>query len=291
MTAYGHGPNPRDALRRLAPGRCSARLSSFGSGWQHRVWEVDDDLVLRLNPDPDEAARALAVERDVRLLELIGPAVSVRVGAVVAADAGLGAMLLRRVPGRAVADGARTTPALADDLARLLTELWAVPSESAAQVAGTPKASPQEWLTQLRADFDRVADELDPADRRAVESWLEHPAPGVSTSPVLCHNDLGDEHLFLDADGRLCGVIDWTDAVVGDRARDLALIQFDLGLDLARAVMRAAGCAADAELWERARWFAIRAGVWGIGRRLAGDGAGVDAQLPRLRALLSGDSG
>lgn len=278
--------DPWPILRELAPTRRRARLTSCGSGWEHRVWTVDDDLVLRVNPAQDETVRTRSVQRDLRLLELVGAHLSVAVGEAVAAAPALGAMLMRRVPGRAVADGGRMGPVFAADLARLLTELRAVPAVPAAQVAGTPPSSPRAWRDELAADFARASDRFEPADGRAVEAWLAGPVPGEPEPHALCHNDLGDEHLMVDDQGRLAGVIDWTDAVVGDPARDLALIQFDLGLTVARGVVEAAGWEHDHDLWERARWFAIRAGVWGICRRLLSDGVGVAEQLPRLRSLL-----
>lgn len=279
--------DPIRILCRLAPSRSNARLVSFGSGWEHQVWAVDDDLVLRVNPAPDEAVRARAVQRDVRLLDLVGDHLTVPAGEVIAADLALGAMLMRRVPGYAVADGGRVDTDFAADLARLLTELRTVPTVPAAQVAGVPPSSPQEWWEDALAQYERAADQFEADDRRAVETWLADPVPEEAEPHVLCHNDLGDEHLMVDGNGRLAGVIDWTDAVVGDPARDLALIQFDLGLDLARDVVTAAGWERDHALWDRARWFAVRAGVWGICRRLRSDGIGVGEQLPRLRALLA----
>lgn len=279
--------DPMRILSRLAPSRSNARLVSFGSGWEHQVWAVDDDLVLRVNPAPDEAVRTRAVQRDLRLLDLVGDHLTVPVGEVIAAEPTLGAMLIRRVAGCPVADGGRPGPGFAADLALLLTELRTVPTVPATQVAGVPPSSPQDWWEDVLAHYERAADQFESADRRAVESWLAGPVPDETEPHVLCHNDLGDEHLVVDADGRLAGVIDWTDAVVGDPARDLALIQFDLGLDLARDVVTAAGWEGEHDLWDRARWFAVRAGVWGICHRLRSDGIGVGEQLQRLRVLLT----
>nr|WP_255673441.1 phosphotransferase [Deinococcus sp. 14RED07] len=40
--------------------------------------------------------------------------------------------------------------------------------------------------------------------------------------PVPIHGDFAAEHVSLDGQGRLSGVLDWSDAALGDPARDLA---------------------------------------------------------------------
>ena len=72
-------------------------------------------------------------------------------------------------------------------------------------VVGRPDRSPLELLRVLHAD-----------------------PPPTSTERVLAHADLGAEHL-LAADGRLTGVIDWSDAAVTDPALDFARPYRDFG--------------------------------------------------------------
>ena len=52
--------------------------------------------------------------------------------------------------------------------------------------------------------------------------WLPPAAALVDRTPqaVLVHGDLRADHVLVDADGRPTGVIDWSDAVVGDPAYD-----------------------------------------------------------------------
>lgn len=53
----------------------------------------------------------------------------------------------------------------------------------------------------------------------------------------MLHNDLKGEHLLVTGSGRLCGVLDWTDAMVGDVAEDVAGLAIAVG---AAAAVRAA---------------------------------------------------
>jgi aminoglycoside phosphotransferase (APT) family kinase protein len=52
--------------------------------------------------------------------------------------------------------------------------------------------------------------------------------PPPTDERILAHADLGAEHL-LAADGRLTGVIDWSDAAVTDPALDFARLYRDFG--------------------------------------------------------------
>ncbi|RJQ74462.1 aminoglycoside phosphotransferase family protein [Pseudonocardiaceae bacterium YIM PH 21723] len=53
----------------------------------------------------------------------------------------------------------------------------------------------------------------------------------LRTLPIrgLIHNDLKGEHLLITPDGRLSGVIDWADAIIGDLAEDVAGLVLSVG--------------------------------------------------------------
>jgi aminoglycoside phosphotransferase (APT) family kinase protein len=100
---------------------------------------------------------------------------------------------------------------------------------------------------------------LDVAAIRALCERLE-PAP-LETAP-LCwvHGDLYARHLLIDDANALCGVIDWGDVHVGDRAVDLA-IAFSFLPRAARADFLAAYGDVDAATWDRARMRGLFYGV------------------------------
>ena len=79
-------------------------------------------------------------------------------------------------------------------------------------------------LHDPRADTERfrrlVLPLLEGAERRAGEALLDAHA-AASFEPTLTHADLGPEHVLV-REGRVHGVIDWTDARLGDPAIDLA---------------------------------------------------------------------
>lgn len=75
------------------------------------------------------------------------------------------------------------------------------------------------------------------AHRDAVGAFLEEAPPPAAprAALVLCHDDLGIEHVLVDDAGAVTGVIDWSDAAVADPAGDLGRIHRDLGPAVFRA--------------------------------------------------------
>ena len=101
---------------------------------------------------------------------------------------------------------------------------------------------PDAWLREARETYADVAASVPPSQRVAVEAFLDAAPPPATTRRVLSHNDLGIEHVLVDAGGlRITGVIDWTDAALTDPAVDLGRILRDLGpsaLDAALTALR-----------------------------------------------------
>ena len=63
-----------------------------------------------------------------------------------------------------------------------------------------------------------------------MEAFLGAPPPADGWAPVFSHNDLGIEHVLVDAGSwNVTGVIDWSDAAIVDPALDFGLLYRDLG--------------------------------------------------------------
>jgi aminoglycoside phosphotransferase len=188
----------------------------------------------------------LDVGREAALLELLGRRLSVPVPEVVFVDADARALGYRLLPGRPLLGHphAPAAPDLAEALGRTLHELHGTPPSA---VDGLVDADPYPlaaYLAEAADAYRAVVGHVPPADRPALERFLAAAPPPEPTSVVLCHNDLGAEHLLVEWTGRaltLTGVIDWTDAALADPARDLARLQRDLGADMVEAIAAADG--------------------------------------------------
>ena len=215
-------PSPRDravaAVADHAPDHLGT-WSHLGSGLDHQAFRLGD-LVVRVTA-PDACAE---VTREAGLLRLLAGRLSIPVPEPRFADPARGVLAYPLLPGRSLLG--RTPPAgAATHLGRVLAELHAV--DPAAVEVPVEAADPREWLAELSGPVELLrvlhADPPPPTDER-----------------VLAHADLGAEHL-LATDGRLTGVIDWSDAAVTDPALDFARPYRDFGPAFLDAMLRAYG--------------------------------------------------
>jgi len=107
----------------------------------------------------------------------------------------------------------------------------------------------------------------------------------LKTPTSLIHGDLGPHHVVI-RDDRVVGVIDWSDARVGDPAIDLAWALFGTPEPFAAAVATAYGVDDDQlsralDWWRLAPWYDV---LWG---QAAGGPAFVESGLAGIAARLS----
>jgi aminoglycoside phosphotransferase (APT) family kinase protein len=236
------------ALALTHPAIDFAGCAVVDTGWDFVVADTGR-WVFRL-PRRAAVAEALKVER--RLLALLGPRLPYAVPemSLHTLPDGTAYALYPRLDGEpaACADAA----ALAPDVAALLTALHAVdPVDALVLGLAVPGKLDLEVLAA------RAAAEVVPllpweavAALHDAFATLREPPP----AEVVVHGDLGEANLLV-TEGRLAGVLDWTDAHVGDPAMDLTWWVQCLGADHARAALRGyqppPGVDADT-LWRRA---------------------------------------
>jgi aminoglycoside phosphotransferase (APT) family kinase protein len=274
-------PGPHALLASLT-GEAGVDVAPLGEGWDNVVWAVGDDRVLRVRREPDPAA----VERDVALLDFAAARATVTVPRVLAADPAHGLLLTTRVPGRPAAEAPWDPGHVADALAGLLTALHTAP-EVPSVLAPDPDDAAA-WLRAVGEEYAAAAHAV-PADLRgAVEAFLAAVPPAPGPRLVPCHNDVRDDHVFVGGDGRVTGLIDWGDAVLGDPSLDLATVSTDFG-DAVLARLVAAYDAPLAPGWEeRVRFVARRRMVEDLAWRVRnGDQPGFARTEPALRRVLA----
>jgi aminoglycoside 2''-phosphotransferase len=161
---------------------------------------------------------------------------------------------------------------LVDDVAGLLCVLHSLPPALLALPDG-PRTN-RSWAAQAASYYRehcrrRLAEHLEPVFLDRLDgfhaAYLERPWP----SEKIIHGDLREAHLFLDADLRLTGVIDFGDAVVGDPAYDFTWFWM-LG-DWAPAHALARYGDPDPGLLERSRWSFARYATGRLALAVSGD--------------------
>lgn len=199
------------------------------------AYEVNGELVVRVGEEDDRAVRGRSVRREADLLAVVAEPSTLPVPEPVFVDVGAGALAYAKLTGvslqeRPVAEPARLAPVLGG----FLGGLHRVPPEKVEVLVGRDLYPPSAWREDAERDYRRSAEHLPAADRRLVEDFLGRMPPEARRAGAFCHNDLGAEHVLVDAGvdagtGCVTGVVDWADAAIADPARDFALIYRDLG--------------------------------------------------------------
>jgi aminoglycoside phosphotransferase (APT) family kinase protein len=244
---------PLTALRERVPGFEGGSIVSIGDGWDSDVFLVDDEWIVRV------ARRTKVAERmrpEPALLDALAPMLPVDVPRFEAV--GPGWVAYRRIQGWSITSGASALP-----VAEFLAALHTFPVDRAASLGVEAGGWREAMLAELD-EFDlRVAPLLEPPERRLARArfreYLDDDA-SFGFRPALVHADLGPEHLLCDPD-RLVGVIDWTDARIGDPALDFAWLLHGLGSDFAAELLAGYASQADAGLSRRAGFYRLL-GPW-----------------------------
>jgi aminoglycoside phosphotransferase (APT) family kinase protein len=194
-------------------------------GWASFTFLVDGDHILRFARTPEVAA---AHRREAALLPLLARAVSFAVPEpdFFWARDDRSCMGYPLIPGRPLT--------VADDwrgLAGVLRELHGFPVDVVREVLGD--ADWRGYYERLWTDIAERALSLLDNDLRVVltEAYRVFLAGDWDFTPVLVHRDLAAEHILVDDDGRVVGLIDFEDAAIGDPAIDFAGLLAVLGPD------------------------------------------------------------
>ena len=192
-------------------------------GTDNAIWRLGDELVVRL-PRIGWATGQVAKESTwlPRLAPLLPVAVPEPV-AVGAPDHGYPYpwAVHRWLPGRPATPEAIDDPAaFASDVAAVVTALRRVPTDGA-PAAGSRARPLRQYDDETRAAIERASHLVDAGAALAV--WEEAlAAPPHDDPPVWVHGDL--EGNCIVAGGRLCGLVDWGSAGVGDPAVDVQVV-------------------------------------------------------------------
>ncbi|MEU0004442.1 aminoglycoside phosphotransferase family protein [Streptomyces sp. NPDC006314] len=221
----------RSLLKEGTDGTGGSDVRPVREGREH-TWWVGTRHVLRLAPDQEASVRR---RRELRLRDLVRPHVPVAVPTSVARGEwapGLAYTLDALVPG-GTAEEHDVSAVGEADLAGLLTGMRAVPARQA-ETIGVPRTAPRS-LEALRRMAVHAAERLAAADEFDAARLQQLTPPGAaqlaaqSGTAVLTHHGLTGEHVVVSADGRVRGILDWTEAALGDPAEDIAGLAVAVG--------------------------------------------------------------
>jgi aminoglycoside phosphotransferase (APT) family kinase protein len=271
-----------DEVRRRIEARLGLEVRTvveIDEGWDSSVFEIDGEWIVRV---PRRAEVREAVRVEARLLRELGPALPIAVPRFEAMEDAhdLFFVAYRKLPGEPLGG---PPASLAPQLASFIAALHDFPRTRAARAGVEPQADVIERCRQEALPL------LTPDERRRADRMFDRFLSGEHPEPALVHGDLGPAHILRRA-SNVTGVIDWSDASLGDPALDFAWLLHGTSKAFASGLFTAYGCQRDLGpgLRERALFY-HRLGPWhevlfGLkhGRRdLVSRGlAGIRARLP-----------
>ena len=239
----------RAALARHRPHREVRTVVPLGGGVDHRAYEVDGELIVRISRGGDDGPGDDDPDREARLLTAVGRLSPLPVPLPVFSDPETGVLAYAKVPGVPLLGRPVSAPGpLAAALGGFLTALHTADAAPLRSVVPEDTDPPAAWLEEAASAYREAAGRI-PADLRSpIEAFLAAAPPQEPPSRVLCHNDLGAEHILVDEEtGAVTGVIDWSDAAVADPMHDLGRLYRDLGPDVFERVLSHYGGRCDRE--------------------------------------------
>jgi aminoglycoside phosphotransferase (APT) family kinase protein len=253
-----------EAVRRRIEARLgvdAAKVVEIDEGWDSLVLEVDGERIVRV-PRRDEVRESMRVET--RLLPKLAPVLPVPVPRFdLVEDSDLFFVAYPKLSGEPLDDPAEL---LATELGAFLAALHGFPRRLAIR-AGLADVDADGWLARQRALIERCGSEvvplLDDGEQSRAEAMFEgFVARWVPLRTVLVHADLGPAHI-LHRGSSITGVIDWSDACLGDPALDFAWLLYGTVEAFASALLEAYSRERDPDpgLRERALFYR-RLGPW-----------------------------
>lgn len=262
-----HTPRIEDLEAAIAsqfPTVCARGLRHLGSGWEFDAYQTSDGWVFRF-PRRTEAPSQL--RRELLFLDLVRPALAPEVAVPRVELIGApgphfpfvfaGHRVVEGIP--ADDPGAPPHPDLPRQLGRALSRVHSIPPE-AARAAGAriDEAPGLAWLEEARQVAPTLGDDS-PEVHAAVE-WLlrEARAPMRYSGPLrFVHNDLCPDHVLVSRrTGALTGLLDWTDAALGDPVVDFVFLATWGGWPLVESVLGFYEPPVDEGFTERLRFLA-----------------------------------
>jgi aminoglycoside phosphotransferase (APT) family kinase protein len=245
------------------PDLAAAEVHHFGTGWDHELFSAGPDWVFRF---PKRAERVPWLLREIEIMKAAGPSCGdlvPRFERLGTPSAGFPGPFVgyRRLPGVG-ADESRVTDltGLASDLGPLFGRVHRI---DAGQIPPAPAAWEHESWAHLRDELAGLAGQvrplLPPSLRAAAEPYLAGRVtePPDLDPPRFIHNDISAEHVLVDPDtGRLTGIIDFTDAMLGPVVHDFAGLICIGGYDFIGQVAASYDLPLPAEFDVQVRWLA-----------------------------------
>jgi len=232
-------------------------IKKIGEGTGNEVYEVNRNLIFRF---PKRQENQKQLEREISLQKILKKYSSLPIPEFIFLPydhSFVGYKKLLGTPMLYRRNEFKEWDSFSQQLGHFLSRLHAVPTEELNELdLLTEKRSFEDWQKHGQTFFEKTKFLIPKRYLSQIETFFSSEPPKSVGNLVLCHNDLGIEHILV-VESKVIGIIDWGGTALADPACDFARIYRDVGekvLDIILAEYTVAQ-ATKGELRERAIFY------------------------------------
>jgi aminoglycoside phosphotransferase (APT) family kinase protein len=213
------------------------KINKIGEGTGNVAYEVNTDNIFRF---PKESENQKRLEREISIQKILKKYSSLPVPEFIFTPEDHSFVGYKKLPG---------TPLLSNynhfegwsgfskQLGQFLNKLHTVPSKELLGVSLLIEIrSLRDWLKYGQTFYNKTKSLIPQRHIPNIERFFYSTPPDNTGDHVLCHNDLGIEHILV-GDNKITGIIDWGGTALTDPACDFARIYRDAGEELLNKVL------------------------------------------------------
>ena len=207
-------------------------IKFLGEGLDNIAFEINGNLVVRF---AKSSSGRLEVEKEVKLLDYLSQFFAMGILVVDTGFRGREYFSYRKIRGIPLINcidslSRKRIDSICREIVLFLSKLHSLPRRGLDSILEIDLDNHEKILVEATDTFDQIRDILPPQVLWRIKAFLKTPVPAATSQLVPIHNDIGIEHIIIDeSNAGYFGIIDWTDAAVGDPAADLAKVYRDFG--------------------------------------------------------------
>ena len=204
-------------------------IRKVGEGTGNKAYEVNTNLIFRF---PKRSESQLQLEQEIVLQEILKKHTTLPIPEFTFLPPDHSFVGYQKVPGTPLIDvsnGFAGWDVFSRQIGHFISALHTIPATELKKLnLKTEDKSFEEWQSHSFPFYEKTKYLILERFCPSIEEFFNSKPENTCTDLVLCHNDLGIEHILVE-DNKISGVIDWGGVALTDPAADFARIYRDVG--------------------------------------------------------------
>jgi len=212
-------------------------IRKIGEGTGNKAFEVNSGLIFRF---PKAAANRLQLEQEIRLQKVLLKHTTLPIPEftfIPPDHSFVGYQKVKGVPLIETSESFSDWDSFGREIGRFISHLHSIPTTELSELKlKIENKTNQEWQGHSYPFYEKTKYLIPERFYSKIEGFFKTTSLDYQTELVLCHNDLGIEHILVEGN-KVSGVIDWGGVALTDPAADCARIYRDVGEEILNKVL------------------------------------------------------